>query len=111
MNITVDALRGLSGNHGIVYNAETQTLAKSSVGHFIAGLFGIKSAQAVNRQTLEEIKKAVLFDDRYFAANTGVCNFIIIEIDRYTCGKCFRSSINVYTHQYKHNKTNYFCSL
>ena len=66
MNITVDALRGLSGNHGIVYNAETQTIAKSSVGHFLAGLFGIKSAQAVNRQTLEEIKKAVLFDDRYF---------------------------------------------
>ena len=66
MNITVDTLRGLSGNHGIVYNAETQTIAKSSVGHFLAGLFGLKSAQAVNRQTLEEIKKAVLFDDRYF---------------------------------------------
>lgn len=66
MNITVDTLRGLSGNHGIVYNAETQTIAKSSVGHFLAGLFGMKSAQAVNRQTLEEIKKAVLFDDRYF---------------------------------------------
>ena len=66
MSITVDALRGLSGNHGIVYNAETQTIAKSSVGHSVASLFGIKSAQAVNRQTFEEIKKAVLFDDRYF---------------------------------------------
>ena len=66
MSITVDALRGLSGNHGIVYNAETQTIAKSSVGHFLGSLVGIKSAQAVNRQTFEEIKKAVLFDDRYF---------------------------------------------
>ena len=51
MNITVDALRGLSGNHGIVYNAQTQTISKSSVGHSVASLFGIKSAQAVNRQT------------------------------------------------------------
>ena len=64
MNITVDTLRGLSGNQGIVYNAQTQTISKSSVGHFLAGLFGIKSAQAVNRQTLEEIKKAFPMDMR-----------------------------------------------
>ena len=66
MNISVDTLRSLSGNNNIVFNAQTKSLAKAGAGHSIASFFGSKSAQAVNRQTLDEIKKAIICNDRYF---------------------------------------------
>ena len=66
MNISVDTLRSLSGNNNIVFDAQTKSLTKAGAGHSIASFFGSKSAQAVNRQTLDEIKKAIICNDRYF---------------------------------------------
>lgn len=66
MSITVDSLRNLSSFQKVVVDVNRKSLERADRNHRIASFFGDANAKAVNRQTYEAIKKAVLSDTRYF---------------------------------------------
>ena len=66
MSISVDMLRGLASNKTVVLTDGGASVGNAGRLHSIAGFFGTKAAKAVNRETLDAIKKAVCTDSRYF---------------------------------------------